>query len=553
MKAFDFTGKGGKGAFYKQLKALVVDDFDSFRINVNHMMQRFGIPHVDDVGDAVAALEACEKIQYDVILCDYNLGEGQNGQQFLDELRHRKLLKSSCLFMLISGESSKSVIMAAYDARPDAYLTKPLSQQGLNNRLETLLAEKQDLMPVYQAMDKGDLKRAVALCSKVAKENPTHRIPCQKIQLELLFQLDDYSSAEMVCRRLLEKSNIEWAQIGLCRVLMQKGNYDEACALCDEIIASNPACMEAFDYKVEALKQKGDKAELQKTLQQAVELSPLAFGRQEALGAVALENNDVEVAAVAFQKASRLGEYSHLDVTDSQLNFGRCAADMLKIDKQRARSMAKEAVKFVGQAAKETSDSLDKDIQRQLIEGQLQFTSGHRQKAQDIVAAAEKRISEAGDAIEIDTMADLVKAFSGTGQEEKADELFTELVEKNKDNQDALKKLDSLADEPVSAESQKRFAICNRDGIKAFEAKDYNEAKVLFEEARALCPKHVPIAMNLAQTLLAAMEDSGYSEELMASVKRALLVGSSMEESDPQYARFKALKEKYQWQMRNRK
>ncbi len=553
MKAFDFTGKGGKGAFYKQLKALVVDDFDNFRINVCHMMQRFGIGQVNDVSTAEAALERCEGTAYDVILCDYNLGVGKNGQQLLDELRDKKLLKSSSLFILVSGESSKSVIMAAYDARPDAYLTKPLNQQGLNQRLESLLAEKHDLLPVFQAIDNSDLKKAIAHCSAIAQEKKQHRVACQKIQLELLFDLGDYKTVESICRKFLERTNLEWAKLGLVRALLHREEYDEVITLCDEIIAENAICMQAFDLKIKALEGKDDKTELQKVLKMAVELSPLTYERQGALGSIALQNNDIEIAAIAFQKASRLGEHSHLDTTETQLNFGRCAADMAKLDKQKSRNMAKEAVKFVEQAASATEGILDKDIQRQLVQGQLQFCSGHQQKGQATVATAEQRITEAGDSIALETMTDLVKAFSGTGQEDKAEALFEKLIEDNKNNEDNLKKLDFLSEKPVSKESNVRFTECNNEGIAAFEAKDYDKARRLFEEARSLCPKHTAVALNLAQVLLGAIEDNGYSEEFMASTKRALLAGRDLEESDPQYERYKALVDKYQWQIRNKK
>ncbi len=553
MKAFDFTGKGGKGAFYKQLKALVIDDFDNFRINVCHMMQRFGIGQVNDVSSAEAALERCTSTIYDIILCDYNLGAGKNGQQLLDELRDKKLLKSSSLFILVSGESSKSVIMAAYDARPDAYLTKPLSQQGLNKRLEALLAEKHDLMPAYQAIDNKDFKKAIAFCSSIAQEKKQHRVACQKLQLELLFDLGDYKSAETVCRKLLERSNLEWAKLGLIRVLLHREDYDEVLRYCEEVITENPICMQAFDFKIKALEGKDDKAQLQKALKEAVDLSPLTYERQGALGTIALENNDIEIAAVAFQKASRLGEHSHQDTTEVQMNFGRCAADMAKIDKQRARGMAKEAAKFIAQAASTTEAHVEKDIQRQLVEGQLQFCSGQQQKGQETVASAEQRIQAAGDDITLDTMTDLVKAFSGTGQEDKAQESFERLVEENKDNEDNLKRLDFLSDQPVSKESNIRFTECNNEGISAFEEKDYDKARALFEEARSLCPKHKAIALNLAQVLLETIEERGYSEELMTAIKKTLIAGKDIEESDPQYARYKALVDKYQWQIRNKK
>src|SRR5690625_7108615 len=86
-------------ADYSKLKVLIVDDFDNFRMAVSKMLQEYGARDVDTVSNGRQALQLCSENRYDLILCDYNLGTGKNGQQVLEELRHRRLLPPQCLFV----------------------------------------------------------------------------------------------------------------------------------------------------------------------------------------------------------------------------------------------------------------------------------------------------------------------------------------------------------------------------------------------------------------------------------------------------------------------
>ena len=98
---------------YSSLQALIVDDFESFRITLSKMLQEFGIGTVDSSPSSADALRYCNAKVYDIILCDQNLGKGKTGQQILEVLRHQPNINSDSLFVLVSAESNKNIIMAA--------------------------------------------------------------------------------------------------------------------------------------------------------------------------------------------------------------------------------------------------------------------------------------------------------------------------------------------------------------------------------------------------------------------------------------------------------
>ena len=85
---------------YRQKKCLVVDDVPDIRASLKRILIDYGSSDVDMAGSAEEAIEICEKKYYDIVLADYNLGPGKNGQQLLEELRFHGRLKHTAMFLL---------------------------------------------------------------------------------------------------------------------------------------------------------------------------------------------------------------------------------------------------------------------------------------------------------------------------------------------------------------------------------------------------------------------------------------------------------------------
>ena len=71
---------------YSDKRFLVVDDFNDFLSSVKAMLREMGARDVDTANRGEEAIAMCRQKRYDIILHDYNLGAGKNGQQVLEEL-----------------------------------------------------------------------------------------------------------------------------------------------------------------------------------------------------------------------------------------------------------------------------------------------------------------------------------------------------------------------------------------------------------------------------------------------------------------------------------
>ena len=136
------------GTSFGKLSYLIVDDFENFRLSMRQILRNCGADKIESVANASAAVQYCAYNHVDVVLCDYNLGEGKNGQHILEELRYKKLLKRSSLFLMVTAETSKEMVMGAREYQPDGYLTKPINRAMLEKRLGGLIAQRNALLPI---------------------------------------------------------------------------------------------------------------------------------------------------------------------------------------------------------------------------------------------------------------------------------------------------------------------------------------------------------------------------------------------------------------------
>lgn len=528
-------------AEYYKLHALIVDDFDSFRVSVSKMLQDFGIQYIDSAVNGADALRHCKSKSYDLILCDHNLGRGKTGQQVLEDLRENGHLNRYSLFVLISAESSKSIIMAAYDYEPDAYLTKPVTTKALQQRLSRLLAQRARMLPIMQAIDNERWDVAEALCLREINGG-RYANPCQKLLGQLYIQLGAYEKAETVYRDVLEVRQLDWAQVGMARVKKMQGDLVGAQQWLEEVMNTNPLCMKAYDLQAEIYREQHLHKRLQDVLQQTVEISPLSILRQQQLGDVAMLNNDAETAANAYRRTVRLGENSFYDRLENHTGFARATLALFREDKILAKPLLRDAIKTMAELEQRFTKSPEEKIEALLIEAQLFASNGETRKAEELLQAARNQSADL-DILPIAVDIELVRAFFAVGQKNMADELTRTLLERYKGSERDLEKLDALLEEPASEKNRSLVAAINKKGIACYEASDYEAAIQCFEDALQTFPNHIGIRLNLVQALVDKLKIEADAASMDLAIDTLAQVEGKIVPAHDQYRRFRQLQE----------
>ena len=526
---------------YYKMQALIVDDFENFRGTLYKMLMDLGIGNVDSAASGEEALRFCKARAYDLILCDNNLGKGKSGQQVLEELRATETPCSDSWFILISAESSKSIIMAAYDYEPDAYLAKPLTPKALDQRLSRLIEQRSELNAVHIAQKAGDNKLAIKLCKELIAGGSRYTNSCQKLLGQLYLATHDIDAAEALYRTVLDNRELEWAQLGMVRTKIAQKDYLGAHQWLENILQRNPLCMKAYDLKAELLNLQNDTEGLQTVLQKATDISPLSILRQQALGDIAQKNNDLFTAANALKRAVKLGENSCFDKADVHALFAQTTIDLHATDKELAKPLVREAIHCVLNFEDNFGKSPLRKAESLLLESQLQVCAGDQRRAQEALNNAQSVLGETKGTDTLHVQIEMVRALRSLGKTEDAQRRLNDLLQEYSAHEEQLQQLDVLLDEPRSEKNKLMVAEINKKGIAAYNAKDFSAAAEAFKTALQKLPNHIGLRLNYVQAMMDKLRirfDQPTQEKIQQTFTKT---GAIITQQHPQHQRFRQL------------
>lgn len=315
-----------------QVSVLIVESRAPMRAQLRDMLARGGFKNVQCAASAGLAIRKLREGGFDIILCEYHLGEGQDGQHFLEDLRHHHVIPLSTVFIMVTGEGSYERVVSAAELAPQDYILKPLTPSCLQERLTRALDKREVLLPVYRQIEQGHLLDAIASCRKGEEEYPQYLIDLLRLRAELHIAAGQPDQAEEVYKQVLATRAVPWARLGLAKTMFLQKQYQPAEELLVDLVAENALYLDAYDWLARTRETAGRLADARDTLQSAVKVSPHTVRRLRKFGEVSLELGDMEAAERAIAEVVRKGKYSdfrdpedHVTLVKAQLGLGDTA------------------------------------------------------------------------------------------------------------------------------------------------------------------------------------------------------------------------------------
>ncbi len=527
---------------YSRLKVLVADDFSNFRSTINSMLGKLGVNSVDTAANGQEVLNLCQRNRYDVILCDYDLGPGKNGQQVLEELRASTLITRKSLFIVISADAAKDVVMAAYDCEPDDYLMKPITAKMLQQRMSRLLMQRQALGPAFCAVESGQNDKAIAMLIDMSIAEGRYAVAAQKLLGEMFLLKGDLNKAEKLYVKALQERQLDWARLGLARVKQRKGELEVAGDWLEKIVSDNPLYLPAYDCLAENWRQLKESQLQQETVQRSIDISPRSILRHKNLAIVAEQNDDLGTALKALRSVVKLGELSCHARPEDGLNFARVASLNIERQLQPVEPLASEAVDVLDLLRERFPLTREQALRADLLEGRALVLGGQMQLGRAKVDNAERAMSRL-DPVPLDLQLERVAALQALGDTERAEQFVAELVDDYGHDQEVLERLDALLPEPVSDSSREMIASVNREGIELYNQHRFDEAIQCFEKVLHNFPRHVGVHLNIVQSLIGKLKEGMRDENTTRQAEESLgIIGSLVAPGHAQFARYERLK-----------
>ena len=523
---------------YSDKTCLIIDDFPEIRGALSRSIKSFGAKAVETAANGEEAIKLCQMKKFDIVLCDYNLGAGKDGQQILEEVRFLRVLLMTSLFVMITGESSREMVLGALECQPDDYITKPYTQASLRLRLNKAIVRHQALLHIKKSISNGDYRRALEQCNEMIVAGSRYAMDCLKMKGQLHFLLKQLNEAATVYQSILGKKPVVWAKLGMGRTLLQQGKLDSAEEMLNSVLDEDERYIEAHDLLSEVYSQKKDTIAAQQSIENATKISPKSVLRHRKLAQLAELNNDDDTALKSHQQAIKWGTNSCHESEQDYFNYARKVGEVVQGDKStEGKAMVQQAKRLLDRSRKRYSQKPDAAVQAQLVETQLHISQGDEANAQKSSLKAKKMYDDLG-VPQIETSLELARTLHAQKEESKARELLLSLAARHEGNKDILQIIDSITGEAISEEGKSVAAGLTRSGISEYENKNYADAIQVFNEALFIYPKHIGLNLNLIQVLIADTAQTGFNAKHEAACKRGLRSIGKIDNNHPQAKRY---------------
>jgi len=298
-------------------QVLVADPNPVTRTVLRDTCYALGAANVNYCTTAADVLRAVSGHEVQVILCEFRLDQHRDGQQLLEELRAKRLIRLSTVFMMVTTERAYRQVVSVADFAPDDYLIKPFTQDQLRTRLIRANEKKLVLARAHQLIESDARDLAVHECKRIAAENPRFFADATRLAVDVLGSLERFDEAEVLLDKVLAVRPVPWALMALAVIRRKQHRLEEAEEILHGLIANCKEMLSAYDMLAAVKEELGKDDEALDVLESATALSAANVERLRRTGAVAHRVGKLDRAEQVFSKVvERVRDSSLLEGSD---------------------------------------------------------------------------------------------------------------------------------------------------------------------------------------------------------------------------------------------
>lgn len=525
---------------------LIIDSVRQSREVLKSFAQSIKSIRVDTSYHAPDIVFKCQNIDYDLILLGYHLGEDRkNGQQILEELRVKGLISRHCAIIMITAETSQSMVLTALEHKPDEYLAKPYTLGDISTRIEKCLLKKQAMSAIYIAMDNNDYNEVILLCNEMIETNNLYKNECLGIISRQYYELEQYDLAKEIYENYKDEENCQWAVIGLSKIAIINKDYATAEYYLNTLITNYPKYLSSYDWLAKTYQLSEEPIKAEEVLEKAVNISPRSVPLLRSYADQCLANQNFEKATAAYKDTHDLAYHSIHRKPENTINFAEALleyADQLSIYQiKQLNNKAFSALKRMTQDFKKPelkviSLLLTSRLHHKVKEFPLSLTASNE---------AERLLKRESSVYPPKVTLSIAKSLMSLNKNDMAENIIKTLAEANPDDSEIMSQIAKIIKQPISekhkVEAQKALEI----GTNLYRTGHYSLAIDKLNQAFILFPYHLGIKLNLYQAIIVSMEQNTVRDKDRILAKSLTREFNQLSINSESYYRYKKLKEKY--------
>lgn len=319
-----------------EINVLLIDANANARTQLRRTLESLQVPSVDEVWSGPQAMRRLRAKRYDLVLCEYDLGDQQDGQHLLEDLRNHGIIPLDTVFIMITGERNFERVVGTAELAPNDYILKPITPGTLQQRLQRAFDKRGAFLPAYTLIAAGERQEALAYCSEATNVYPRYRLDFLRLRALLHNQLHEAEQAEAVYRDILATKPVPWAEFGLAKSLVARQQFDEAEAGLQRLVDEHPYYLDAYDLLAQVREQLGRLDDAHHVLSNAVARSPHRLGRLRHYARTAFKVGDYETAEHSLSEVVRKSKLSEIHDPEDHLRLVQAQLAQNRIDDAQA-------------------------------------------------------------------------------------------------------------------------------------------------------------------------------------------------------------------------
>ncbi|MCY7294142.1 tetratricopeptide repeat-containing response regulator [Alteromonas sp. a30] len=542
---------------FGNMRVLVVDDQRPFLVLLRGMANALGAKSVVTAQNGEAAVVACRKEKFDIIVSDVHLGsDKKNGYQFLEEIRILNYVKPETVFVMVSGDNQRPVVLGSLERQPDDYLIKPFSQAQLSNRLQKAYLKKQELKSVYKHYMKGDIDEAINVCRELIANGCKYRQACSYLLTELYWKAGQFKQAQHMLKPIMLHKPVPWAMVALAKTEMHLNNFDGAITLGKQVVKNRVLAVEGHDILAQCHWKKGDLDEAIKEIKRSISLSPFSLDRQYLGANLARENNDFDFAKQCCKAIFEQTRRSVYRDVKHLCNFVRSILDAAEnaAEKGDRNKFQQEALITLQRLRSDDiisrlNEPFDYTAFEEIINARVNFLDGKVSEARKSIATARESLEEQFEDLPISLVPDSLKVYFDLGDYDEAQALSRRLANEDVEIDANLEYLLARTNEGIANKALEFDRLC-KEGKTSYNAGKFQAAYEAYSEALKYSPTNADAILNLLQCLLQILERFSKPElKLVVDSKKYLKLVNELKMSPGQTAKYKDIREGFKKHM----
>ncbi len=524
------------------IRVLLVEPHQGMRSSIHNMLNLCGVTRIEHGISSGTALNFIKNKYFDLILCEYDLGPGQDGQQLLEDMRHHKLAPLTTIFIMVTGERSYEKVVSAAELAPNDYLLKPFTPDDLLERVTRALKKRNLFISIYHLMDAGEFQSAIDECLQKEARHPREKVDFMRLRAEMHILLGEPDQAEPIYKQLSEMRAVAWARLGLARAIHLQGRFAEAEELLKVLVVENDKYMDAYDLLAKNHELLGEMESAKEVLTQAVGISPHGVRRLRKLGEIALATGDFTAAEANLKKVVSKVKFSEFRDPEDHVNLVNALVQNGNID--QAKTVIRELEKTM-------PDQLKTPACRAISAAFIHAKNNDPRLKEELANAVLASRENIG--LSTAMKLGLAKNCLESDMHDEASEVMLEVM-RNTTNESEMQHAVGVFESAGHGHLGKNLADQSRTevmelvaaGVKKAKAGDFIGAVELLGSAVKQMPNNPQIVANAALAYLKCIEHHGWEHKMALQARRLIEASCKLDPTNPRNAALRKLYEDLQ-------